>query len=37
MQRCKWCNLKNQKYVEYHDKEWGRLKKVMIIYLKCLF
>lgn len=20
--RCKWCNLKNQKYVEYHDKEW---------------
>ena len=25
MQRCKWCNLENQKYVEYHDKEWGRL------------
>lgn len=22
-QRCKWCNLKNQIYVEYHDKEWG--------------
>lgn len=21
--RCKWCNLKNIKYVEYHDKEWG--------------
>lgn len=21
--RCKWCNLKNDKYVEYHDKEWG--------------
>lgn len=20
--RCKWCNLKNIKYVEYHDKEW---------------
>ena len=20
--RCKWCNLKNPKYVEYHDKEW---------------
>ena len=20
--RCKWCNLKNQKYVEYHDNEW---------------
>lgn len=22
MNRCKWCNLKNKKYVEYHDKEW---------------
>ena len=22
MQRCKWCNLANEKYVEYHDKEW---------------
>lgn len=21
--RCRWCNLKNKKYVEYHDKEWG--------------
>ena len=21
--RCKWCNLKNGKYIEYHDKEWG--------------
>ncbi len=21
--RCSWCNLKNPKYVEYHDKEWG--------------
>ena len=20
--RCSWCNLKNSKYVEYHDKEW---------------
>ena len=20
--RCKWCNLKNEKYVEYHDNEW---------------
>lgn len=20
--RCKWCNLKNPKYVEYHDNEW---------------
>ena len=23
--RCKWCNEKNNKYVEYHDKEWGIL------------
>ena len=22
--RCKWCNLKNPKYVAYHDNEWGR-------------
>lgn len=22
MKRCTWCNLKNPKYVEYHDKEW---------------
>lgn len=21
--RCVWCNLKNPKYIEYHDKEWG--------------
>lgn len=21
--RCKWCNLKNPKYVAYHDNEWG--------------
>ena len=20
--RCKWCNIKNVKYIEYHDKEW---------------
>ena len=20
--RCKWCNLKNPRYVEYHDNEW---------------
>lgn len=24
MRRCKWCNLKNPKYVEYHDNEWGK-------------
>lgn len=22
MNRCSWCNLKNQKYVDYHDNEW---------------
>lgn len=21
--RCKWCNLQNEKYIAYHDKEWG--------------
>ena len=21
--RCRWCNLKNPLYVEYHDREWG--------------
>ena len=24
MTRCPWCNLNNPKYIEYHDKEWGR-------------
>lgn len=23
MNRCKWVNLKNKAYIEYHDKEWG--------------
>ncbi len=23
--RCKWCNLRNPLYVEYHDNEWGIL------------
>lgn len=22
MKRCKWCNLKNPKYIAYHDNEW---------------
>ena len=22
--RCKWCNLKNELYIKYHDEEWGR-------------
>lgn len=26
MQRCFWCNLKNPKYIEYHDNEWGKLR-----------
>ena len=24
MKRCKWCNLKNLKYIQYHDNEWCR-------------
>ena len=23
--RCKWCNVNNPKYVDYHDNEWGIL------------
>lgn len=23
--RCAWCNLKNPKYIEYHDNEWCRV------------
>lgn len=26
MKRCQWCNEKNNKYIKYHDEEWGRLK-----------
>ena len=22
--RCKWCNLKNELYIQYHDNEWGQ-------------
>ena len=25
MRRCKWCNLNNPKYIDYHDNEWGVL------------
>jgi len=25
MNRCKWCNLKNDLYVKYHDSEWGKV------------
>ncbi len=24
MKRCSWCNLKNPKYIDYHDNEWGK-------------
>lgn len=24
MKRCKWCNLNNPNYIEYHDTEWCR-------------
>ena len=24
MLRCKWCNMHNKKYIEYHDNEWCR-------------
>ena len=27
MIRCKWCNLNNPIYVEYHDNEWCKLNK----------
>lgn len=26
MKRCKWCNINNPKYIDYHDNEWGILK-----------
>ena len=22
--RCRWVNLKNPRYIRYHDEEWGR-------------
>ncbi len=22
--RCRWCNLKNPRYIAYHDEEWGK-------------
>lgn len=22
--RCKWCNIKNELYIKYHDEEWGK-------------
>ena len=25
MNRCKWCNINNPKYIDYHDREWGVL------------
>lgn len=26
IRRCAWCNLKNPKYIEYHDNEWCRVR-----------
>jgi DNA-3-methyladenine glycosylase I len=26
MNRCRWVNINNPKYVDYHDNEWGRVK-----------
>ena len=31
--RCSWCNLKNVKYVSYHDNEWCHLNDVSDRYL----
>lgn len=31
--RCKWCNLKNEKYIKYHDEEWGILNDISDEYL----
>lgn len=34
--RCKWVNLNNQKYIDYHDNEWGKPKyddKVLFEFL----
>lgn len=25
IKRCKWCNLKNSKYIDYHDNEWCKV------------
>ena len=25
MKRCKWCNENNERYVKYHDEDWGKL------------
>ncbi len=27
MNRCKWCSLNNEKYIKYHDEEWGVLNR----------
>ncbi|MBQ6831047.1 MAG: DNA-3-methyladenine glycosylase I [Oscillospiraceae bacterium] len=23
LKRCKWCNMHNERYIRYHDEEWG--------------
>lgn len=37
IKRCKWCNIKNKIYVEYHDNEWGRLNNTSDKYLYEMF
>ena len=34
MNRCKWCNINNPKYIDYHDNEWGKLKTDDTRYLE---
>lgn len=36
MNRCKWCNLNNPKYIDYHDHEWGVLNLDDIYLLEML-
>ena len=36
MNRCKWCNLNNPKYIDYHDYEWGVLNLDDIYLLEML-
>ena len=36
MNRCKWCNLNNPKYIDYHDHEWGVLNLYDIYLLEML-
>ena len=40
IKRCRWCNLNNSKYIEYHDKEWCKPnfnEQYLYEMLKCLY